>query len=399
MLCGLRCGLAAFASALLFCAGAQATPLSDYRQILAQLERRPADAKAAVEQFASRFAAVGSKEQQTMANDLLLRYGLGAEDFDVALKAAQALLALEPNAAQRSALEKIAAQLSLRTKRYAQTVSYVERWQSHRPPEDAESDKARQEMAQMQSLAAYALWETADPKGSVAWMRQAYRSEPTKQRGNFLLGAWQRLGDKAAEEAFLPEMIRRYGDAVYWSRYGYLLYERGQERRALDVFSSAESSGRLSAELVPTLAALLLKNGAATKAAEVVIRHREQLDPVLAQGLLVASLVDSGDRKGALSAALADLPKGADSKPHVRQAAAQLAFCEENWPLAVRLAEEMADKEKRVERAEHWLFMAGVAAFSMGDYARAENCWGRIAGPKLRPVVEQWSKQAAFLQK
>lgn len=399
MFAGSRCSLAAFASAMLLCFCAEATPLSDYRQILSQIELQPKNAKTAVERFASRFADVGSKEQKTMANDLLLRYGLGVEDFDIALKASEALLALAPNASQRSALEKIAAQLAFRTKRYKQTVSYVEKWSSHRTPEEAEAENARKMMAEMQSLAAYALWENEDPKGSVSWMRRAYRTEPSRQRGNFLLGAWQRLGDKSAEESFLPEMIRRYGDAVYWNRYGGLLYERGEERRALDVFSGAEASGRLSADLVPTLAALLLQDGAATKAAEVVIRHRDKLDPVLAQGLLVVSLMRSGDRKGALSAALADLPKGVESRAIVRQMAAQLAFYEEDWPLAVRLADELANKEKQAERAAHWRFMAGVAAFSMGDYARAENCWRLISSEKLRPAIEQWSKQAAFLRK
>ena len=371
----------------------------EYRSISRTLEEKPATAKEAVDRFEKRWER-GTPSERTMAAYLRLRVSLYLTDFPRALKATEKLLALNPDREQKAGLFKLGAQLSYQTEGWKDVLPYVERWESVA----GSAAKTGETYAEMASLAAYALWQQEKVKASVPWMRRAFDASPREERGTFLLAAWQKLGDEKAQLDFLPTMVKLYGRPRYWGQWGYLTYEAGEPKKALDILSAADKAGRLPPTLYPLLVDLEMREGAATKAVSVLVGHPRHFEPGVYRALLIAAYLKAGDREKALDASLAILKNegrraGAGTMPGANEElAARLAFSEEKWALAYEKTAALAERDRDdAKKADLWRFMAGVAAYEQKDWAKARGMFGAVTDKKLKKGAEAWIEQINFL--
>lgn len=382
--------------AVLSASCAKASAYQDYQAISQVLEKAPVGQQDAVKRFVLRYGK-GTLQERTMAFYLQLRLSLKLEDFQGALDAAEALLRLQPTADQKKGLHKLCAQLSYRMNAFDKAVDYVVQWEK----EASQDEKKGESYAQLLSLVAYSKWQSDEVKASVPWMRRAFKESPTKDRGNFLLSAWQTLQDEKAELQFLPVMIRNWGDSLYWARLGALRYERGEFQSAYQILSSAEKSGKLSNQMLPMLLDLSLKEECAGKTLVLLKKYRTEIPVETAAALHLNAALKLGltqealGRVSELEAKRKD--KNASRSLCLRRTQARLAFAEENWRLAKSSMLALAADETDPKAADSWRILAGIAAFELADYDEAKQVWERVKEADLRSTAEVWIKQAEFM--
>ena len=370
----------------------------EYQSISRILEEKPATAKEAVDRFEKRWEK-GTQGERTMAAYLRLRVSLYLTDYKAGLAAAKKLLDLHPERDQKTGLLKLCAQLSYQTEAWKDVLPYVTRWEETA----GSAQKAGEPYAEMAALAAYALWQQTETKASVPWMQKAFNASPKEERGTFLLAAWQKLEDEKAQLAFLPTMVKLYGRPMYWAQWGYLTFEHGKPKKALDILSSADKAGRLPPKLYPLLVDLEMKEGAASKAVSILVNNPRLFEPMMYRNLLIAAYLKTGDREKALDASLALLKSQpremtGQARRMSEDTAARLAFAEEKWALAYEKTAALAERDRKdAKKADFWRFMAGVAAYEEKDWAAARRMFSQVTDKKLEKGAKAWIEQINFL--
>ena len=394
-----QCLVLCFASLTLFSAGdwVVAGAYEDYKALEATLNslHEPEatilqDLRRKTEAYQRRYAR-GTPNEKTMAAYLCLRVALLVEDDRLAYEATESLLQLQPNASQRRDLTKLAAQLAYRMHRYERADAYIREWLAL-TPSDSEVGH-RREKAEMLTLSGYVLRALGRPREALASVKTAYGWVPEKDRGQLLLSLCAELGDEKEERDFLPVMVRDWNDRVHWNRWGYLEWKAGNERKALNVFSSAEKAGLLESGLVPVLLALVMKYEAPTKAIALLTRYPQAWPRAERETLLLSLWIRIGDREKAKTF-LEQTPL-TEAGNEGRQI--ELAYAARAWNHARTGAHRLIRKLDTPTARDRWRYIAGMSAYYDNRLSQAAEDFSAMETETWRNTVKPWLDEIRFL--
>ncbi|MDO4936687.1 MAG: hypothetical protein Q4E62_02110 [Sutterellaceae bacterium] len=307
------------------------------------------------------------------------------------MRSTETLIALKPNPEQRLGLLKLAAQVGYQLEDWNKTIQYAQDWLAA----VGQTKQKTPEAASLYELKAFAENNLGKSATAVATMQIAFGIEATKNRGDFILSCWQSMQKTAEELRFLPVMIRQWPESVYWSRWGWLLYEENRQGEALNVLSAAEKTRKLDARLVPLLIDLLYSKEAYHELLRVLRANPEAL-PQRSMAMLQASaLIQTGRRTQALDV-LNAFVRTSEAKHSDIALAAQTAYAEEKWSRLRELADRLVKIED--QNREYWLILGGIACFELKDYTAAHQVFSEVQSDKWKETRRLWLNQIQFLQ-